>query len=106
MVDNATRMVKLRVSVNNANNKLKAGMFATISFGISEGDVLSVSKSAVITIQGQNYVFVRSGNVFERRNVVIGDEVGDRIVIFSGLRKNEKVAIKGVMQLKGLSFGY
>ena len=106
MVDNATRMVKLRVSVNNANNKLKAGMFATISFGITEGDVLSVSKSAVITIQGQNYVFVRSGNVFERRNVVIGDEVGDRIVIFSGLRKNEKVAIKGVMQLKGLSFGY
>lgn len=106
MVDNATRMVKLRVGVNNANNKLKAGMFATISFGISEGDVLSVSKSAVITIQGQNYVFVRSGNVFERRNVVIGDEIGDRIIIFSGLRKNEKVAVKGVMQLKGLSFGY
>lgn len=106
MVDNATRMVKLRVSVNNANNKLKAGMFATISFGISEGDVLSVPKSAVITIQGQNYVFVRSGNVFERRNVVIGDETGDRIIIFSGLRKNEKVAIKGAMQLKGLSFGY
>ncbi len=106
MVDNATRMVKLRVGVNNANNKLKAGMFATISFGISEGDVLSVSKSAVVTIQGQNYVFVRSGNVFERRNVVIGDETGDRIIIFSGLRKNEKVAMKGVMQLKGLSFGY
>ncbi|MNU50418.1 Cation efflux system protein CusB precursor [compost metagenome] len=106
MLDNTTRMVKLRVSVNNANNKLKAGMFATISFGISEGDVLSVSKNAVITIQGQNYVFVLKGTAFERRSVVIGNEIGDRIIIFSGLQKNEKVAIKGVMQLKGLSFGY
>lgn len=106
MVDNTTRMVKLRVSVNNASNKLKAGMFATISFGISEGDVLSVSKSAVITIQGQNYVFVRNGNAFDRRNVIVGNEIEDRIIIFSGLQKNEKVAIKGVMQLKGLSFGY
>lgn len=107
MVDNVTRMIKLRVSINNAGEKLKAGMFATVSFGISEGNALSVSKNSLITIQGENYVFVKKGNTtFERRKVITGDQIGDRIVVFSGLENNDAVASKGVMQLKGLSFGY
>lgn len=107
MIDQATRMVKLRVSINNASGKLKSGMFATVLFGVSEGDHLSVSKNAVITIQGKNYVFVRTGaTVFQRREVAIGNQVGDRIIVFSGLNINDEVAVKGVMQLKGLSFGY
>jgi cobalt-zinc-cadmium efflux system membrane fusion protein len=38
--------------------------------------------------------------------VSIGDQVGDRIIVFSGLGNEDTVAVKGVMQLKGLSFGY
>ncbi|WP_254560257.1 efflux RND transporter periplasmic adaptor subunit [Dyadobacter diqingensis] len=107
MVDPTTRMVKLRVSMNNADGKLKAGMFGTVGFGVSEGKNISVNKDALITIQGKNYVFVKSGeNGFQRKEVNIGDQVGDRIIVFSGLDNGDSVAIKGVMQLKGLSFGY
>jgi len=38
--------------------------------------------------------------------VNVGNQVGDRIIVFSGLNNGDSVAIKGVMQLKGLSFGY
>lgn len=107
MVDPTTRMVKLRVSMNNSDGKLKAGMFGTVGFGVSEGKNISVNKDALITIQGKNYVFVKSGeNGFQRKEVNIGDQVGDRIIVFSGLDNGDSVAIKGVMQLKGLSFGY
>lgn len=107
MVDPTTRMVKLRVSMNNADGKLKAGMFGTVGFGVSEGENISVNKDALITIQGKNYVFVKSGeNGFQRKEVNIGDQIGDRIIVFSGLDNGDSVAIKGVMQLKGLSFGY
>lgn len=107
MVDPTTRMVKLRVSMNNSEGKLKAGMFGTVGFGVSEGKNISVNKDALITIQGKNYVFVKSGeNGFQRKEVNIGDQVGDRIIVFSGLDNGDSVAIKGVMQLKGLSFGY
>lgn len=107
MVDPTTRMVKLRVSMNNSDGKLKAGMFGTVGFGVSEGKNISVNKDALITIQGKNYVFVKSGdNGFQRKEVNIGDQVGDRIIVFSGLDNGEAVAVKGVMQLKGLSFGY
>jgi len=107
MVDQTTRMIKLRVSISNANGKLKAGMFGTLAFGLSEGKNMSIDKDALITIQGKNYVFVKtSPTAFERREVNIGDQVGDRIITYSGLKNGDNVAVKGVMQLKGLSFGY
>jgi len=107
MVDATTRMVKLRVSMNNTDGKLKAGMFGTVGFGVSEGKNISVNKDALITIQGKSYVFVKNGeNGFERKEVTTGDQIGDRIIVFSGLNNGDSVAVKGVMQLKGLSFGY
>ena len=107
LVDQTTRMIKLRVSINNSNGKLKAGMFGTVAFGLSEGKNLSINKDALITVQGRNYVFLQTApQVFERREVRIGDQIGDRIVAFGGLKDGENVVTKGVMQLKGLSFGY
>lgn len=107
VIDNTTRMIKLRISINNTNNKLKSGMFATISFGVSEGDFISIPKNSLATVQAKNYVFVKKGNnVFQRREVNIGNQVGERIIVYSGLNNGDEVAVEGVMQLKGLSFGY
>ena len=107
MVDESTRMLKLRVSLNNNNGKLKAGMFATVSFGVTEGNTISVFKNSLVTIQAKNYVFVKTNNTtFERKEVSIGNQMNDRIIVYTGLKGGESVAVKGVMQLKGLSFGY
>ncbi len=107
MIDQQTRMVKLRVRVNSPNAKLKAGMFAAVSFGINEGKHLSINRNSLVTVQAKNYVFVKTGkNTFARREVFIGNEVNGRIIIFSGVNEGEEVVVKGVMQLKGLSFGY
>lgn len=107
VVDNATRMIKLRISINNSSSKLKAGMFTTVSFGLSEGNFISINKTSLITVQGKNYVFVKtSTNTFERKEIEAGQQIGDRIIVFSGLKNENEIAIEGVMQLKGLSFGY
>lgn len=107
IVDNSTRMVKLRINVNNSSSKLKAGMFANVSFGLSEGDFININKNSLITIQGRNYVFVKHGDkTFIRKEVQIGQQIGDNIIIFSGINTNEKIVVDGVIQLKGLSFGY
>ncbi|QRR00391.1 efflux RND transporter periplasmic adaptor subunit [Dyadobacter sandarakinus] len=107
LVDETTRMIKLRVTINNSDGRLKAGMFGTVAFGLSEGNSMSINKDALITIQGKNYVFVKTGtSLFERREVSPGDQIGDRIIIYDGLKNGEQVAVRGVMQLKGLSFGY
>ncbi|WP_431245128.1 efflux RND transporter periplasmic adaptor subunit [Flavobacterium sp. P21] len=59
MIDQSTRMVKLRISLSNASGKFKAGMFATVSFGVSEGDNISIDKNSLVTVQAKNYVFVK-----------------------------------------------
>jgi cobalt-zinc-cadmium efflux system membrane fusion protein len=107
VVDNLTRMVKMRISMPNSDGRFKAGMFAVVSFGVSEGDLLSVPSTSVVTVQGKNYVFVQKTTTqFERKEIVIGQQINNRIIIYSGLHVGDKVITKGAMQLKGLSFGY
>lgn len=107
VVDNMTRMIKIRVAVNNSSSKLKAGMFANVSFGINEGKFLAVKGSSLITVQGKTYVFVKTSDKnFERKEIMPGPQLGNRVVVYSGLSADEDIAIEGVMQLKGLSFGY
>ncbi|MBS1634383.1 MAG: efflux RND transporter periplasmic adaptor subunit [Bacteroidetes bacterium] len=107
VVDNITRMVKLRISIENPIGQIKAGMYATVNFGVSEGNYLSVLKSALVTVQSKNYVFIkRSDNEFERKEVSTGPQINDRVIIFAGLKEHDIVVTEGAMQLKGLSFGY
>lgn len=107
VVDNITRMVKLRIGLRDTQNKLRAGMFATVKFGVDEGNSLSVPRSVLITVQGKNYVFTkRNDNSFERREVLIGPQINDRVIIYNGLNEGDKAVTDGAMQLKGISFGY
>lgn len=106
-VDNTTRQIKLRISVANPDGRLKAGMFATVSFGVMEGQFMTVSRDAIVTVQGRDYVFVRTGpQAIERRSVQLGQQRADRVVVQSGLKDNDQVVAANVLQLKGLSFGY
>lgn len=107
VVDNITRMVKLRIGINDNNKQLRAGMYAMVKFGVNEGNSLSVPKEAVITVQGKNYVFVKSGDrQFSRREVLTGAQINDRFIVYNGIQEGDQVVIEGAMELKGISFGY
>ncbi len=107
VVDHVTRMVKLRITITNPNGKLKAGMFGTAKFGLSQGKFLAVPKEALVTVMGKDYVFIKKSELeFERRPVNIGQQAEGNVIIFDGITDRDMVVIKGTMQLKGLSFGY
>lgn len=107
VVDHTTRMIKARIIVNNPSKKIKSGMFANVTFEMEDPHNVSIDKNALVTVQGQHYVFVKtSENQFERRQVQTGQPIGDRIIVFEGISPDDEVAVEGVLQLKGLSFGY
>src|SRR5258706_7957917 len=107
VVDHVTRMVKLRISITNPNGKLKAGMFGTAKFGLSQGKFLAVPREALVTVMGKDYVFVKKSELeFVRKAVNIGQQADGNVIIFDGITDQDMVVIKGTMQLKGLSFGY
>lgn len=104
-VDKVTRMIKARVIL--PSNKFQVGMFANVLFNLKEGNAISIPTSGVVNVQGTNYVFVKtSKTTFERREILIGQQLGNRVVILHGLSQNEEVVVKGTMEMKGISFGY
>ncbi|MEH6308394.1 efflux RND transporter periplasmic adaptor subunit [Olivibacter sp. CPCC 100613] len=108
VVDNVTRMVKLRISLLDNSSSLKAGMFAQVLFDLKNvGNNITISKESLVTVDGKDYVFIDKGDGFyERKAIKTGQQIGERLVVLQGLEKNDQVVMKGTIQLKGLSFGY
>ena len=68
---------------------------------------MTVSRDAIVTVQGRDYVFIQTGpQAVERRAVELGQQRADRVVVQNGLKENDQVVTANVLQLKGLSFGY
>ncbi len=107
VVDPTTRTVKVRVSMRNPGGKLLPGMFARVDFGDPINGVIVLPASAVVTVEGKDYVFVETApGQFTRRGVIVLNSSSTQAVIQNGLEAGEHVVISGVMLLKGLSFGY
>jgi multidrug efflux pump subunit AcrA (membrane-fusion protein) len=107
IVDPLTRTIKVRVIMRNPKFNIYPGMFARIDYGDPREKVLSVPNTSVITVEGNDYVFVQHDDtLFERRRVMIGEPSGSRLIILSGLKDNEKIVSEGTILLKGLSFNY
>jgi multidrug efflux pump subunit AcrA (membrane-fusion protein) len=82
-------------------------MFAKIDYGDPIPSVYTLPTSAVVTVDGQDYVFIESDpGIFERRPVTIVNSSTDRVVVSRGLHDGDDVVIKGALLLKGLSFGF
>ncbi|KAF0843498.1 RND family efflux transporter MFP subunit [Methylovorus glucosotrophus] len=76
---------------------LKSGMFARGSFAVGEQRGLSLPSSAVLNRDGYEYVFTLSDQQHvERRKVVSGGHVGDRIIIREGIDPKARYVESGV----------
>jgi multidrug efflux pump subunit AcrA (membrane-fusion protein) len=107
VVDPATRTVKVRVSMSNRQGRIFPGMFARVDFGDPIPDVFVLPTSAVVTVEGADYVFAQTTPTdFERRPVVLASSGGSVVIVRTGVHDSDRVVVAGAMLLKGLSFGY
>jgi cobalt-zinc-cadmium efflux system membrane fusion protein len=88
--------------VANPSGDLRVGMQADVRLGTGEKmNVVLVPKESVLDNEGKKIVYVlRTGEEFERRDVVVGDEYGANIAIVSGVKSGERVVTQGAYQLK------
>lgn len=101
-VNEQTRTVSVIFEVKNPARRLRDGMFVEMTIDTS-GDrkVFAVPKNAVVTDQGQTFVFVfDGGETFEKRAVALGTEGADFYEIKSGLKEGERVVTEGIYQLR------
>jgi cobalt-zinc-cadmium efflux system membrane fusion protein len=102
VIDEQSRTAKAIFEVPNADEQLIIGMQANLSLDSgSLASVLLIPREAVLENEGKKIVYVLiSGEEFERREVAIGDEFGDQVVILSGVKSGERVVTQGAYQLK------
>jgi len=87
----------VRISVDNENGELMAGMFAEISLIADERDqVIAIPSDAVIMRTGRTLVVVLgSDNIPEFRDITVGIDNGEYAEITSGLSVGETIVITG-----------
>ncbi len=102
VLDPQSRTANIRAEAYNEDRRLKPQMLAEgiISSRVAGGeDQLLIPKSAVLWTGERSVVYVKKPNTeqptFEFREVVLGQRVGDRYVVKSGVREGEYVVTNG-----------
>jgi multidrug efflux pump subunit AcrA (membrane-fusion protein) len=101
-VDPVSRSATVEAAIENGDNALRSGMFATTRIlRKGGGRAVFVPRAAVFNDQNtQSYrVFVIQGGIAKLRVVQIGDEEGDTVQILSGVNADEVVATSNLEQL-------
>lgn len=105
-VNPETRTVRIRATLDNRDNLLRPGMFATVMTREPRDEqVVTVPRTAVSYNTYGDFVFVVEENdqgtlVVNRRTVVSGETRDGRVAIVSGLSAGETVVSKGLLRLR------
>jgi len=100
-VDPASRTMEVKINVNNAGSKLKAGMFAKVRvITESKNNIVKIPASAVVSRFGEQYVFsvdrTDSENPLAVKRVITPGILIDGVMeIQEGLFADEEIVIRG-----------
>jgi RND family efflux transporter MFP subunit len=99
-VNTATRAFPFEALVPNKDARLKPGTFARVHIESDKVDtVLTLPYATMQYRYGVNRVFVVEGDKLAVRELKVGDRLGDRIEIISGVKAGEQVAATDVDKL-------
>lgn len=96
VINSQTRTVKVRSEFSSLGGKLKPQMYGETVFNSAGGQGLLVPSDAVIIAGKRAVVWAKAGDgMFEARSVVIGNRIGDKYHIVSGLNEGDEIAATG-----------
>jgi RND family efflux transporter MFP subunit len=99
-VNTATRAFPFEALVPNRDTVLKPGTFARVHIESGKEDqVLTLSYSALQYRYGVNRVFVVDSDKLTVRELKVGDRMGERIEILSGVAAGDRIAVTDVEKL-------
>ncbi|HVK53595.1 MAG TPA: efflux RND transporter periplasmic adaptor subunit [Burkholderiales bacterium] len=95
-VDAATRTIKARVELINADGQLTPGMFATVSFtAASPKEAVLAPTEAIIQTGSRSVVIVAEGGKFKPVDVETGVDMDGHTEIRKGLAAGQTVVVSG-----------
>lgn len=100
-VDELNRTVQIKALVDNADGKLKPGMFISLDLVLEVApEALVIPEAAVQYFRDQARVFVMGeDDRAERRDVSIGRRLAGELQITSGLEPGDRVVVEGFQKM-------
>lgn len=96
-IDPVSHTFGVEVQIANNDLRIRPGMFSRVTMNFGTHDRPLIPDVAVLKQAGSNdrYVFVENGGVARYTNVELGQRIGDKIEIISGLQVGDRVIIHG-----------
>lgn len=102
-VDTASRTMEVRLSVDNSEGRLKAGMFAKVKIITEEkNNIVKIPASAVVRRFGDAYVFSVETDpadpafqIARKKLIVPGILIDDQLEVRQGLSPDEEIVVRG-----------
>jgi cobalt-zinc-cadmium efflux system membrane fusion protein len=101
LVDKETRTARVVAEIDNPDGSWRPGSFVTAAIALNERTIqVVIPTTAIQKIGGQQIVFVRTKEGFEKRNIVLGQKEDNSVEIVSGLTAGETIAVTNTFSLK------
>jgi len=99
-IDPQKRVLRLWAEVPNRGGKLKPNLFAEMDVVVGGGqEVLAIPVEALITTEGESFVFVEEKGSFRRAAVVVGARDDRYVEVKTGLLPGDRVVTDGKQQI-------
>src|ERR1035437_2021217 len=96
VLDPETRVMKIRVKLDNANYLIKPEMYANVVVNYAESErMITIASSALIFDNSNNYVLIYKGEKnFKVQKVDLYKTIGNKAYIHSGIEENARIITK------------
>lgn len=102
-VNSATHTFQVEVTINNASQKVRPGMFARATFNFGNQSHVVIPDEALVKQIGAGdryvYVYDAAKQTVSYNKVELGKHIGDKYEIFSGVNDGDQVVIAGHARL-------
>lgn len=101
IMDESTRTATARIVLTNEDGYWRPGMFVNGQVKVKDVEAsLVVPRTAILTLNGQDVVFVQKQEGFEPQPVIIGQADQTHVEIVSGLEVGQRYVSSGAFTLK------
>lgn len=100
VVASGLRTAPVRIAIESSGSALKPGMYGRAQLQAANNDITIPTAAVLIKDGKETVVYVqREPGTFVRRQVTIGQHIGDRVQVVSGLAPGDLVVVKGALLL-------
>jgi len=100
-ISNETRTFKGKIIINNADMKIRPGMFVKADVVVDRAEsAIIIPKNVILSNRNRRYVYVVERGIAVIRNIRTGIEDDDNAQVIEGLAENDNLIIRGFETLR------